>query len=172
LVNGLGFARVIELAPGQSLEFADLEVTAVAARHEGARGLFDRAWRGACGYIVRSGGANVYFAGGTAYFSGFEEIGRRLHPDVALLPIAGYEPPALREGSLSPLDAVQAFADLGAKLLVPVGYGSFPLGYDPLDEPLTWLRQICADRGIMAQLAVLGHGETCLVRAGSGDRQE
>jgi L-ascorbate metabolism protein UlaG (beta-lactamase superfamily) len=172
LVNGLGFARVIELAPGQSLEFADLEVTAVAARHEGARGLFDRAWRGACGYIVRSGGANVYFAGGTAYFSGFEEIGRRLHPDVALLPIAGYEPPALREGSLSPLDAVQAFADLGAKLLVPVGYGSFPLGYEPLDEPLTWLRQICADRGIMAQLAVLGHGETCLVRAGSGDRQE
>jgi L-ascorbate metabolism protein UlaG (beta-lactamase superfamily) len=167
LVDGLGFPRVVELAPGQSFEFADIVVTAVAARHDGARGIFDPSWRGACGYIVRSAGANVYFAGGTAYFSGFEEIGRRLHPDVALLPVAGYEPPALRENNMSPLDAVQAFADLGAKLLVPVGYGSFPLGYEPLDEPLAWLRQICAERGISDQLAVLGHGETCLVRAGS-----
>jgi len=166
LVDGLGFGRVVELAPGQSFEYADVEVTAVAARHEGARGLLDRAWRGVCGYIVRSAGANVYFAGGTAYFSGFEEIGRRLHPDVALLPVAGYKPPALRDANMSPLDAVQAFTDLGAKLLVPVGHGSFPLGYEPLDEPLRWLRQICTDRGILGQLAVLGHGETCLVRSG------
>jgi L-ascorbate metabolism protein UlaG (beta-lactamase superfamily) len=167
LVAGLGFGRVVELAPGQSFGYADVEITAVAARHEGARGFFNRAWRGAVGYLVRSAGANVYFAGGTAYFSGFEEIGRRLHPDVALLPVAGYEPPGLREANMSPLDAVQAFVDLGAKLLVPVGYGSFPLSYEPLDEPLRWLRQICADRGLSNQLAVLGHGETCLVRASS-----
>jgi L-ascorbate metabolism protein UlaG (beta-lactamase superfamily) len=171
LLDGLGFGRVVELAPGQSFEFADVEVTAVAARHEGGRGLFDWAWRGACGYLVRSAGANVYFAGGTSYFSGFEEIGRRLHPDVALLPVAGYEPPALRQGNMSPLDAVQAFTDLGAKLLVPVGYGSFPLGYEPLDQPLAWLRQICAERGILGQLAVLGHGETCLVRGGESTRE-
>jgi L-ascorbate metabolism protein UlaG (beta-lactamase superfamily) len=167
LVDGLGFGRVVELAPGQSFDYADVEVTAVAARHEGARGILDRAWRGACGYIVRSAGANVYFAGGTSYFSGFGEIGLRLHPDVALLPVAGYQPPALRAINMSPLDAVQAFTDLGARLLVPVGYGSFPLGYEPLDEPLRWLRQICAERGISDQLAVLGHGETCFVRASS-----
>jgi len=138
----------------------------VAARHEGGRGLFDSAWRGACGYIVRRPGQRV-LRGRHRLFSGFEEIGRRLHPDVALLPVAGYQPPALRAINMSPLDAVQAFTDLGAKLLVPVGYGSFPLGYEPLGEPLRWLRQICADRGISDQLAVLGHGETCLVRAGS-----
>jgi L-ascorbate metabolism protein UlaG (beta-lactamase superfamily) len=165
LVEQLGFARVVELAPGQSFEHSDVEVTAVAARHDGARGLGDWSWRAAGGYLVRSATANVYFAGSTAYFSGFEEIGRRLHPDVALLPIAGYQPLALREGNMSPLDAVQAFVDLGAKLLVPVGYGSFPLGYEPLGEPLRWLREICAERGLAAQLAVLGHGETCLVRA-------
>ncbi len=165
LVDGLGFARVIELAPGQRFEYSDVEVTAVAARHDGARGLGDWSWRAAGGYLVRSASANVYFAGSTAYFSGFEEIGRRLHPDVALLPIAGYQPLALRESNMSPLDAVQAFTDLGAKLLVPVGYGSFPLGYEPLHEPLRWLREICAERGLAEQLAVLGHGETCLVRS-------
>jgi L-ascorbate metabolism protein UlaG (beta-lactamase superfamily) len=167
LVSGLGFGRVVELAPGQSFSYADVEITAVAARHDGSRGLFDWSWRGAVGYILRSAGANVYFAGSTGYFSGFEEIGRRLHPDVALLPVAGYEPPALREANMSPLDAMQAFADLGARLLVPMGYGSFPLGYEPLDEPLAWMRRICAESGISGQLAVLGHGETCLVHGTS-----
>ena len=163
LLHGLGFSRVVELAPGQSLDHADLEITAVAARHDGRRGPFDREWRPAVGYIVKSAGAAVYYAGDTAYFSGFEEIGRRLHPDVALLPIAGYEPPSQRVDHMSPLDAVQAFQDLGAKLLVPVGYGSFPLGYEPVDEPLTWLAKVCQERGIGEQLVVLRPGETCQV---------
>ena len=163
LVRGLGFDRSIELAPGQSMEHADLEITAVAARHDGRRGPLDRRWRSAIGYIVKCAGASVYYAGDTAYFSGFEEIGRRLHPDVALLPIAGYEPPSQRENHMSPLDAVQAFQDLGAKLLVPVAYGSFPLGYEPEDEPLTWLAGLCRERGLGHRLVVLRPGETCHV---------
>jgi len=163
LVRRLGFRRVVELAPGQSFEHQDLEVTAVAARHDGRRGLVHRSWRPSNGYIVKCAGANVYCAGDTAYFSGFEEIGRRLHPDVALLPIAGYEPPALREDHMSPLDAVQAFIDLGAKLLVPIAYGSFPLGYEPLDEPVTWLTELCRQHGFLDRLFVLRPGETCHV---------
>ena len=163
LVRSLHFERVVELAPGQSLEHGDVEVTAVAARHDGRRGPIDRRWRPCCGYIVKCAGATVYYAGDTAYFSGFEESGRRLHPDVALLPIAGYQPPSLREDHMSPLDAVQAFADLGAKLLVPVGYGSFPIGYEPIDEPLSWLTEICREQGFLDRLVVLRPGETCHV---------
>ncbi len=163
LVRRLGFARVVELAPGQSMEHEDVEITAVAARHDGRRGPLDRSWRSAIGYIVRCAGATVYHAGDTAYFSGFEEIGRRLHPDVALLPIAGYEPPSQRAEHMSPLDAIQAFRDLGAKLLVPVAYGSFPLGYEPVDEPLTWLARLCQERGLGERLVVLRPGETCQV---------
>jgi len=161
LVRSLGMGRKVELAPGQSIEHEDLEITAVAARHDGRRGPLDRTWRSAVGYIVKCAGASVYYAGDTAYFSGFEEIGRRLHPDVALLPIAGYEPPSQRADHMSPLDAVQAFQDLGAKLLVPVGYGTFPLGYEPLDEPLTWLSRLCQERGLGDRLVVLRPGETC-----------
>ena len=163
LVRGLGFAREVELAPGQSMEHEDVEVTAVAARHDGRRGPIDRGWRPAVGYIVKCAGASVYYAGDTSYFSGFEEIGRRLHPDVALLPIAGYEPPSQRAEHMSPLDAVQAFHDLGAKLLVPVGYGSFPLGYEPADEPLAWLTRLCHEQGLGDRLVVLRPGETCQV---------
>jgi L-ascorbate metabolism protein UlaG (beta-lactamase superfamily) len=164
LVAPLSFARVVELAPGQSFEHADVKVTAVAARHDGRRSFFDRSWRATCGYIVECAGATVYYAGDTAYFSGFQDIGKRMHPDVALLPIAGYDPPALRADHLSPLDAVQAFHDLGAKLLVPVGYGSFPLGYEAMTEPLDWLARLCREHGVEDRLVVLGPGETCHVR--------
>jgi L-ascorbate metabolism protein UlaG (beta-lactamase superfamily) len=163
LVHGLGFARQVELAPGQTTEHEDLEITAVAASHDGRRGPIDRGWRPAIGYIVKCTGASVYYAGDTAYFSGFEEIGRRLHPDVALLPIAGYEPPSQRAEHMSPLDALQAFQDLGAKLLVPVGYGSFPLGYEAADEPLAWLARLCQERRLGDRLVVLRPGETCHV---------
>ena len=168
LVERLDFVRVIELTPGQSHEHSDLEITAVAARHDGRRGLLGGTWRPANGYIVRCSSASVYYAGDTAYFSGFQEIGRRLHPDLALLPIAGYDPPGLRSDHMSPLDAVQAFQDLGAQLLVPVGYGSFPVGYEPIDEPLTWLTRLCRERGFADRLVVLRPGQTCEVRGRSG----
>ncbi len=171
LVRGLGFADIIELEPGHSHRRADVEIVAVPVRHSGTRGLGDYGRRGACGYVVRidAGGArpaaSAYVAGDTGYFSGFAEIGRRFRPDVALLPIAGYEPAGFRDEHLSPLDALYAFEDLGARVLVPTSYGSFPLSYEELDAPLGWLRHLAHERGLVRpdgerRLAVLDHGET------------
>jgi L-ascorbate metabolism protein UlaG (beta-lactamase superfamily) len=164
LVEDLGFARVVVLEPGQSFAHADVEVTAVAARHDGGRGVLVGAWRGTAGYVVRAPGASVYFAGDTGYFSGFEEIGRRLRPDVALLPITGYLPLPLRDSHMSPLDALYAFEDLGAGVMIPVAHGSFPLGYEPFDEPLRWLGELCAARGLGGRVVALQHGETHVAR--------
>jgi len=165
LVRGLGFANIVELQPGRSHTLADVEVTAVPVRHSGTRGLGDYVRRGACGYVVRSPGLSAYVAGDTGYFSGFAEIGRRFHPDVALLPISGYEPAAFREEHLSPLDAVYAFEDLGARVLIPTSFGSFPLSYERLDAPLAWLRRLARERDLARpdaerRIAVLDHGET------------
>lgn len=165
LVARLGFADVITLAPGQDMRHRDILVTAVAARHEGSRGLFDFSWRGTNGYVAAAQGVSVYFAGDTGYFSGIADVGQQFRPDVAVLPITGYEPPALRRTHMSPLDAVAAFEDLGARVLVPVAHGSFPRGYEHMDEPLRWLARICAERGLSTNLAALAHGETCVVRA-------
>jgi L-ascorbate metabolism protein UlaG (beta-lactamase superfamily) len=132
--------------------------------------------RGACGYVIRTQGSCFYFAGDTGYFSGFAEIGRRFNPDVAILPIGGYEPAAFRDEHLSPLDAMQAFDDLGARVLVPIAHGSFPLSYEPLDAPAAWLRQLARERRLPVgapaspgervtpddsrRVALLDHGET------------
>jgi L-ascorbate metabolism protein UlaG (beta-lactamase superfamily) len=148
LVRRVGLLTVEELEPGRSFRHADVEVTAVPVRHSGSRGFGDYARRGACGYIVRTPQHSIYVAGDTGYFSGFVEIGRRFQPDIALLPISGYEPAGFRDEHLSPLDAVYAFEDLGARVLIPTSYGSFPLSYEPLDAPLLWLRQIMQERHI------------------------
>jgi L-ascorbate metabolism protein UlaG (beta-lactamase superfamily) len=169
LVRGLGFAEVVELDPGRSTTLADVEVTAVPVRHSGTRGLGDYVRRGACGYVVRTPGICAYVAGDTGYFSGFAEIGRRFRPDVALLPISGYEPAVFREEHLSPLDAVYAFEDLGARVLIPTSYGSFPLSYEGLDAPLAWLRRLARERNLARpdaehRIAILDHGETVHLR--------
>ena len=172
LLRRLRFADVVELGPGQSLRHADLEITSVPVRHSGVRGFGDYARRGTTGYILRSQGTTVYFAGDTGYFSGFSEIGRRFHPEVALLPIAGYEPASFRREHLSPLDALYAFEDLGARVFIPITHGSFPLSYEPLEAPLAWLRQLARSRGLgqaaadddSRHVAILEHGESCLLR--------
>jgi L-ascorbate metabolism protein UlaG (beta-lactamase superfamily) len=172
LVRRAGLQMVEELDPGRSFRANDVEVTAVPVRHSGTRGFGDYVRRGACGYVVRTPRHVVYVAGDTGYFSGFGEIGRRFRPDVALLPIAGYEPASFREEHMSPLDAVYAFEDLGARVMIPTSYGSFPLSYEPLAAPLGWLQEIMRARGLplcgaQAQgpgqapcVAILDHGET------------
>ena len=51
-------------------------------------------------------GTTLYFAGDTGYFSGFADIGRRLVPDVAMLPISATNSAGFRDEHLSPLDAI------------------------------------------------------------------
>lgn len=164
LVRPLGFADVHVLEPGAQLRFRDLEITALAVRHDGRRGPWDLRWRGAASYLIRAPEVSALFVGDSGYFSGFRELGQRMRPDVALLPIAGYEPLALRETHMSPLDAVAAFEDLGAHLLIPIAHAAFPLGYEPLAAPLEWLTQLCQQRGLAGRLAALAPGDTCLVR--------
>ena len=182
LVRRVGLLTVEELEPGRGYRSADVEITAVPVRHSGSRGLGDSDRRGACGYVVRTARHAVYVAGDTGYFSGFVEIGRRFRPDVALLPIAGYEPASFRDEHMSPLDAVYAFEDLGARVLIPTSYGSFPLSYEPLTAPLEWLREIMRARslplcGAQARgpehapcVAILDHGETIRFSKKDGDR--
>jgi len=170
LVASLGFARVVELSVGQEVEVDGVRITAVPARHSGRRRLFDRTRRGANGYVIRTEGRCLYFAGDTGYFSGFTEIGRRYAPEVALLPIAGYQPAPFRDEHLSPLDALYAFEDLGARTFIPIAYGSFQTSYEPIDEPLAWLSALVQARKLGARVTVLEHGQTCLLREAASAR--
>ncbi len=159
LVEDLGFREIIELRWWESADFDGLKITHVPSRHWGARIVKDD-HRCYGGYVVRSGKESVYHAGDTAYFDGFHEIGRRLHPELALLPIGAYNPPAFRVNHTSPEDAVRAFVDLGSRWMVPMHYGSFRLSHEPFDEPLKLLAKEAKRVGIQDRVKVLREGVT------------
>ena len=159
LVFDLGFEEVIELSWWQEHRDGKLSVTHTPAQHWGARMLRDY-HRGYGGYVVRGGKHSLYHAGDTAYFEGFREIGERLRPEIALLPIGAYDPPAFRNVHTSPEDAVHAFRDMGAQYLVPMHYGSFRLSHEPMDEPLRLLAEESAAQGVAGKVVVLEEGVT------------
>ncbi len=159
LVSDLGFRKVIELEWWEAIRDGALTVTHTPARHWGARVLKDH-HRGFGGYVLSAGRQSVYHAGDTAYFDGFREIGRLLHPELALLPIGAYDPPAFRNVHASPADAVQAFLDLGAHWMTPMHYGTFRLSHEPMDEPLRLLDDEARRLRIQDRVMVMTEGVT------------
>jgi L-ascorbate metabolism protein UlaG (beta-lactamase superfamily) len=159
LVSDLGFSEIIELDWWKSSRHGSLSVTHVPSRHWGARVLKD-SHRGYGGFVLKSGKHSVYHAGDTAYFAGFSEIGRRLAPELALLPIGAYNPPQFRNVHASPSDAMQAFLDLKSRWMVPMHYGTFRLSHEPVEEPLQLLDQEARAAGIEDRVVVMEEGVT------------
>jgi len=163
LVADLGFSKVVELKWWESAEVYGLKVTATPARHWGAR-LFNDTNRGFGGYVLEAEGAEtVYHSGDTAYFGGFAEIGRKLSPRIALLPIGAYSPDSYRSVHTSPEEALQGFMDVGAETMVPMHYNTFKLGREPMEEPLARLLTAAERGGVLKKVEVLAEGERLLV---------
>jgi L-ascorbate metabolism protein UlaG (beta-lactamase superfamily) len=161
LISDLGFSEIIELDWWSSSRHGELRVTHVPSRHWGARILKD-SHRGYGGYVLQAGKHSVYHAGDTAYFAGFREIGRRLSPELALLPIGAYDPPTFRNVHTDPADATRAFLDLKSRWMVPMHYGTFRLSHEPVDEPLQLLEQEARAAGIEDRVVVMEEGVTRL----------
>lgn len=167
LVSRLGFSRIHSLTWWESTRAGGLDITMTPAQHWGAR-MFRDTHRGFGGYVLRpiaadgqpDLNASVYHSGDTAYFPGFHEIGTRLHPRTALLPIGAYFPDAYRAVHTSPEEALQAFLDLGAEQMVPMHFGTFRLGREPMDEPPVRLLADAERRGIRSRIHLLAEGES------------
>ena len=159
LVSDLGFGKITELDWWQSCQLGGVEITHTPAKHWGARVVRDM-HRGYGGYVLRAGKNSIYHAGDTAYFNGFHEIGERLKPELALLPIGAYHPASYRNVHTSPEDATQAFVDLGARWMVPMHYGTFKLSHEPVEEPVQRLKADARRLGIEKKVFVLEEGVT------------
>ena len=157
LVKRLGFPAIHEMQIWDTLDFANLEIIHTPSHHWGARFIHDT-HRDYGGYIIRAGGKSVFHCGDSAYFDGFKEIGERYEIDVALMPIGAYESPSGRDVHMNPEEAAQAFADLGAKVLIPMHYGTFPLGNEPQDEPVERLLREADRLGISDQVMIPEEG--------------
>jgi L-ascorbate metabolism protein UlaG (beta-lactamase superfamily) len=165
LIVDLGFRQIHEMRwwEQQTLEGENgqVSITHVPARHWGARMLKDY-HRGFGGYCLHEPehGYSLYHAGDTAYFDGFAEIGERMHPEIALMPIGAYSPESYRNVHTSPEDALRGFVEMGADWFIPMHFGTFRLSHEPVEEPLQRLHAEAARRGIEDKLLVLEEGIT------------
>ena len=159
LVKDLGFARVVTLEWWQTKSIGGLELTMTPCKHWGAR-FFKDTHRGFGGYVIRGGGHALYHSGDTAYFDGFTHIGKRLKPEIALLPIGAYRPDSYRGVHTCPEEALQGFLDLGARRMIPMHYGTFRLSQEPMDEPVERLMAAAKLAGVASSVSILPEGET------------
>jgi L-ascorbate metabolism protein UlaG (beta-lactamase superfamily) len=157
LVETLGFSEIIELNWWEAYEDGEFLVTHVPAEHWGARMIHDT-HRGFGGYVLHSKEQSIYHAGDTAYFNGFSEIGQKLNPEIALLPIGAYHPESFRAVHTSPEDAMQAFHDLGSEWLIPMHYGTFKLSHEPMNEPVERLMEAAQKANVSDRVLVLDEG--------------
>ncbi|MDQ2790664.1 MAG: MBL fold metallo-hydrolase [Actinomycetota bacterium] len=134
-----GFTAVTELDWWESVRVGPLEVAFVPAHHWSRRGLFDHCATLWGGFILTvPDGPRVYHAGDSAYGPFFAEIGSR-YPgiDAAMLPVGAYAPRwFMHTMHMDPEEAVQAAQDIGARIMVPMHWGTFQLSREPALEPI------------------------------------
>ena len=104
--------------------------------------------------------------------AGFARSGRGWGPvDVALMPIGAYFPDSYRSVHTSPEEGLQGFVDVGARMMVPMHFGTFRLGREPMEEPPVRLMAEASRRGLEPRVKVLAEGETLLMEAKT-DREQ
>jgi L-ascorbate metabolism protein UlaG (beta-lactamase superfamily) len=128
------------------------EVHIVPAQHWSARGIGDRRMALWGGFMLRSGGTQVYFAGDTGYGDGaiFRAMHRRYGaPELALIPIGAYAPRWFMAAQhVDPDEAVRIMLDIEAKRAIGIHWGTFQLTDEARDAPLIALQESLARRGI------------------------
>lgn len=157
LAKGVGFERIIELQWWESFIRGDWKVTFTPTKHWGARTLHDH-HRGYGSFVLEHQGRKIFHAGDSAYYEGFQEIGERCAPEIALLPIGAYFPDSFRKVHMGPDEAWKVFKDLRAQTLVPMHYGTFRLSFEEMDEPPRWLKELAEGDGESHRLHILEEG--------------
>lgn len=146
LAKEAGFKQITELRWGEKRTIrtnsGDIGLEAFQVNHWGARWKVD-SYRGYNGYLLTRGGKTILFGGDTAMCDSFSTLsGRKI--EAAIMPIGCYG----RGGShCTPEQSVAMTDACGSPYIIPIHHSTFPIGKEPLDEPMKRLRgTISADR--------------------------
>jgi len=139
--------RCFELEWWESVMINGLFITLVPSKHWSKRTPFDTNKALWGGYIIQNNERTLYHSGDSAMGEHFKKIGETFDIDEAFLPIGAYRPEVImKHNHLNPPEALQAAADLGAKTIIPIHYGTFILSDEPIDEPIEWFEELTRSR--------------------------
>lgn len=118
-----GVQKTIGMNLGGTVKLDDVAVTMVDAKHSsGAQDANGTHYVGvAVGFVLTpSEGPVLYHAGDTCVFGDMRLIAELYKPEVAMLPIGGFY-------TMDPKEAALAQKLLGAKTILPIHWGTFPV---------------------------------------------
>lgn len=163
IVTPLGNDRLVRKAAAKARVFAGdwgdevalaggATVTIVPANHWSSRTTRDRRMALWGGFMLRSGGRTIYFAGDTGFGEGriFADLRKTFGPiDVALIPIGAYAPEwFMKDQHCNPEDAVRILLALEATQALGIHWGTFQLTDEAREEPAERLAAELRRRGI------------------------
>jgi L-ascorbate metabolism protein UlaG (beta-lactamase superfamily) len=165
-----GAAGVTSVLRGDIVDIGDVSVETVYAAHKAGRGPLSRASAEPVGYVVRTAGVSIYFAGDTDLFDAMRAIGP---VDVALVPIWGWGP-TLGTLHLDPTSAATAAQWIDPAAVVPIHWGTYSpvrLGRAAptwLDRPVHEFRRRLDELGLVDRLVALDPGGSLEVVSADG----
>jgi L-ascorbate metabolism protein UlaG (beta-lactamase superfamily) len=130
LIRDLGFRNIAELQWGEELRMDGVRFTARQVKHWGARTFFD-SHRGYNAYLIEAGKRRVLYAGDTASYDGFKDIGK---VDLAIFGIGAYDPYIAAHAT--PEQVWEMANHVRADFLLPMHHSTFRLSHEPMHEPI------------------------------------
>jgi N-acyl-phosphatidylethanolamine-hydrolysing phospholipase D len=137
LAKEWGIENFTELDWYDTLKVGDIEFQSTPAIHRANRGLLDvdnSLWQGIT-ITAKIGGKRkkIWFVGDTGFGPLFkQEVAKKIGPvDIALMPNGAFLPRNIMKAvHVSPEEAMQLAKIMGAKTVIPMHWGTFPLGED------------------------------------------
>jgi L-ascorbate metabolism protein UlaG (beta-lactamase superfamily) len=138
-----------------------ISFTFLPTRHWSRRGLFDQNLRLWGSFLIKSSDIKIYFGGDSGYGSHFEEIFNLFgEVDYAIIGIGAYKPRwFMHANHTSPLEALRAARLMKTKNLIPMHYGTFAMGDEPLGDPHRTVTREYAKRNYKFRLILPNPGE-------------
>ncbi len=166
ILRSWGIYHFREMDWRDKIEFNGLEIICTPAQHFSGRSPFRQNSTLWASWLLKSRTLSFYFGGDTGYFPGFKGIAQVYGPiDFAALPIGAYAPRwFMKAVHLDPEDALKAFKDLQAAILIPIHWGTFDLADEAPTQPLEVLKQKARMQGLSDRIWFFKYGETKIQR--------
>jgi L-ascorbate metabolism protein UlaG (beta-lactamase superfamily) len=143
IIAPLGFKDVRELKWGESTVVDGITIRAMGARHWGKRWPPLGEDYGFNSYVLEKDGHRVLLACDSADTDLFAPLAST-PPDVAIFSVGAYDPWIWNHAN--PEQVWSMFESTGARYLVPIHWGTFKLGKEPLEEPMERLVKAAGDQ--------------------------
>lgn len=150
LVRSCGFEQVVGMMWWESLSYNNIRFHFLPTKHWSGRTPWSRNVSLWGSYLIEGADKTIYFGGDSAYWHHYKEIGRTFKSiDLALLPIGPCTPRReMAHVHMDAHDAVRAFIDLKAHIMVPMHWGTYRFGTDEFNTPVRLLSSAWQEVGL------------------------